>query len=60
MSTNAEMSARWSAVMQANYGLPQISLVRGAGVEVWDAQGNRYLDFLGGIATNILGHAIPK
>jgi len=60
MSTNSEMSARWSAVMQANYGLPQISLVRGAGVEVWDAQGNRYLDFLGGIATNILGHAHPE
>jgi len=60
MSTNAEMSARWSAVMQANYGLPQISLVRGAGVEAWDAQGFRYLDFLGGIATNILGHAHPE
>ena len=60
MNTNSEMSARWSAVMQANYGLPQISLVRGDGVEAWDAQGNRYLDFLGGIATNILGHAHPE
>ena len=46
--------------MQNNYGTPPITLVRGDGVEVWDEDGKRYLDFLGGIATNILGHAHPS
>ena len=45
--------------MQNNYGVPGITLVKGQGVEVWDEDGKRYLDFLGGIATNILGHAHP-
>lgn len=34
-------------------------LVRGEGSSVWDADGTRYLDFLGGIAVNSLGHAHP-
>ncbi|MDR6865421.1 acetylornithine aminotransferase [Microbacterium resistens] len=34
-------------------------LVRGEGSSVWDADGRRYLDFLGGIAVNCLGHAHP-
>lgn len=46
--------------MQNNYGTPPITLVRGDGVEVWDEDGKKYLDFLGGIATNILGHAHPS
>lgn len=50
---------RWHAAMQNNYGVPLITLVKGAGIEVWDEDGKRYLDFLGGIATNILGHAHP-
>ncbi|HEV7207996.1 MAG TPA: aminotransferase class III-fold pyridoxal phosphate-dependent enzyme, partial [Mycobacteriales bacterium] len=41
------------------YGTPPISLVRGAGAEVWDAEGKRYLDLLAGIAVNCLGHAHP-
>lgn len=50
---------RWHATMQNNYGVPPITLVKGEGIVVWDDQGKRYLDFLGGIATNILGHAHP-
>jgi acetylornithine aminotransferase len=46
--------------MQANYGTPTISLVRGKGIEVWDIDGKKYLDLLGGIATNLLGHAHPE
>ena len=42
-----------------NYGTPQLPLVRGAGAEVWDADGTEYLDFVGGIAVNALGHAHP-
>jgi len=34
-------------------------LTRGDGSSVWDADGRRYLDFLGGIAVNSLGHAHP-
>jgi acetylornithine/N-succinyldiaminopimelate aminotransferase len=38
---------------------PQRVLVRGAGCLVWDADGKEYLDLLGGIAVNALGHANP-
>lgn len=50
---------RWRDSIQNNYGAPEITLVKGIGAQVWDADGNEYLDFLGGIATNILGHAHP-
>lgn len=46
--------------MQSNYGTPSLNLVRGKGLEVWDVEGKRYLDLLGGIATNLLGHNHPK
>ena len=49
----------WSELLQNNYGTPAIELVRGEGSRVWDSNGNSYLDMLGGIATNILGHAHP-
>ncbi|WP_067697575.1 acetylornithine transaminase [Nocardia jejuensis] len=58
MST-AEIQQRWSAALMNNYGTPKIALVRGAGAVVYDADGKRYLDFLGGIAVNSLGHAHP-
>jgi len=50
---------RWQAVMQDNYGTPPITLVSGAGSWVTDDDGRRYLDLLGGIAVNVLGHAHP-
>jgi len=50
---------RWKDALQQNYGTQSIALVKGKGVEVWDEKGKKYLDFLGGIATNILGHAHP-
>jgi acetylornithine aminotransferase len=49
----------WSELIQNNYGTPAIELVRGEGSRVWDLNGKSYLDMLGGIATNILGHAHP-
>jgi acetylornithine aminotransferase len=42
-----------------NYAVPSITLVRGTGSIVFDADGKRYIDMLGGIATNILGHSHP-
>ena len=55
-STYAE---RWSAAMMANYGIPPLTLVRGAGTRVWDAEDREYLDLVAGIAVNALGHAHP-
>jgi acetylornithine/N-succinyldiaminopimelate aminotransferase len=42
------------------YGRLPIALARGRGVRVWDTDGREYLDALGGIAVNTLGHAHPK
>lgn len=50
---------KWSDVMQNNYGVPAITLTSGKGMLVTDENGKKYLDFLGGIATNALGHAHP-
>ncbi|GHG67856.1 acetylornithine transaminase [Streptomyces griseocarneus] len=57
--SNAELTRRWQGAMMDNYGTPGIPLVRGEGSTVWDADGRRYLDFVGGIAVNALGHAHP-
>jgi acetylornithine aminotransferase len=56
---NKTMINRWKGSVQNNYGTPSIALVKGKGLVVTDADGKQYLDFLGGIATNILGHAHP-
>ncbi len=45
------------ASLMASYGRLPISLTRGEGPWVWDTQGKRYLDGLGGIAVTALGHA---
>ncbi len=50
---------RWQKALQDNYGTPTIELVSGKGSVVKDVNGNTYLDFLAGIATNVLGHAHP-
>ena len=53
---NSQMQSLWKSRMQLNYGVPSLQLLKGKGIEVWDVEGRKYLDFLGGIATNILGH----
>ncbi|WP_418607150.1 aminotransferase class III-fold pyridoxal phosphate-dependent enzyme [Georgenia sp. SUBG003] len=50
---------RYRGSVMNTFGDPQRVLVRGEGAWVWDADGNRYLDLLGGIAVNALGHAHP-
>ena len=57
---NSDSAKLWGDYLQSNYGTPQIQLVHGSGCEVWDIEGTRYLDFLGGIATNVLGHGHPE
>lgn len=49
----------WTSSLQLNYGTPALELVSGKGAQVTDAKGDIYLDFLAGIATNVLGHAHP-
>ena len=55
----SEWLARYSSSLMNVFGTPQRVLVRGAGCVVWDADGKEYLDLLGGIAVNALGHAHP-
>ena len=50
---------QWQKVMAPTYGTPALNLVSGKGLIVTDDAGKKYLDFLGGIATNVLGHAHP-
>ncbi|MCU6479496.1 acetylornithine aminotransferase [Arthrobacter silviterrae] len=57
--TSAQWLARYSESLMGVFGSPQRVLVRGAGSLVWDADGKEYLDLLGGIAVNALGHAHP-
>ncbi|MFC7307768.1 acetylornithine transaminase [Streptomyces monticola] len=59
MTANQEYAQRWQGALMNNYGAPRMPLVRGEGLKVWDADGTEYLDFVGGIAVNALGHAHP-
>ncbi|MGV0792138.1 acetylornithine transaminase [Mycolicibacterium sp. XJ1819] len=53
------LQKRWDAVMMNNYGTPPLALTGGQGAVVTDEDGKSYLDLLGGIAVNILGHRHP-
>lgn len=60
----AEYAAAWGATgdhspLMNNYGSPPRLFVKGAGAELWDANGTRHLDFLCGLAVTSLGHADP-
>lgn len=59
MDTNAVYLDRYEHAVMNTFGPPLRTLVRGEGVHVWDADGTRYLDLLGGLAVNSLGHAHP-
>ncbi|MGE5047847.1 MAG: acetylornithine transaminase [Deltaproteobacteria bacterium] len=58
--TNQELVQRAQAVLFQNYRTQPIALVRGEGSWVFDADGRKYLDFIGGIATISVGHANPR
>lgn len=57
--SNDSIAQRAKEVLFPNYRQAPIALVRGLGVYVWDANGKEYLDFIGGIATTVLGHNHP-
>ena len=46
--------------LMPTYSRFPIALRKGRGVKVWDTSGKEYLDFVGGIAVNVLGHCHPK
>ena len=54
-----QLLERWRAVMMDNYGTPALALAAGDGAVVTDVDGRTYLDLLGGIAVNVLGHRHP-
>ncbi len=61
--THADLLARHRKVLPdwvALYYDEPIALARGEGRYVWDAEGNRYLDFFGGILTTMSGHGVPE
>jgi acetylornithine/N-succinyldiaminopimelate aminotransferase len=53
------LKERFRAALMPNYGVPPVAIARGEGAYVWDEDGRRYLDLIGGIAVSALGHAHP-
>lgn len=58
-TVNDRWTGRYSASMMESFGTPGVVLASGSGVRVRDVDGNEYVDLLGGIAVNALGHAHP-
>ncbi len=63
MTTSEELLGRYRAVLPSFvsplYAEP-ISIDRGEGSYVWDLEGNRYLDYFGGVLTTMIGHSVPE
>ncbi len=59
MNRTEELAERARKVLTPNYRPQPVALVRGEGARVWDVDGKEYLDFLGGVAVNVLGHCHP-
>ncbi|WIY01500.1 acetylornithine transaminase [Amycolatopsis mongoliensis] len=59
LKSNVDGQQHWQSALMDNYGTPALTLVRGEGAKVWDADGKEYVDLVGGIAVNALGHAHP-
>ena len=54
-----DLHERYADALMNTFGPPKLVLTRGEGAYVWDDAGKQYLDLLGGIAVNSLGHAHP-
>ncbi len=54
-----DLHERYAASLMNTFGPPKLVLTRGEGAVVWDDTGKEYVDLLGGIAVNALGHAHP-
>lgn len=60
MSTGTALLDRYEHALLGIFGRPKLVLERGEGDYVWDVDGTRYLDLVGGLAVNSLGHAHPE
>jgi predicted acetylornithine/succinylornithine family transaminase len=58
--SSAEIIAQFDRYVIPNYRRYPVCLVRGEGSWIWDAEGNRYLDFFPGWGCNLLGHCPPR
>ena len=58
-TTTPAWNGRYRTAMMGSAPSPLAMLDHGQGAHVWDSEGNKYLDFLAGIAVNSLGHAHP-
>lgn len=58
--TSAQTIEQFSKYVIGNYTRYPVSLVRGEGSYVWDAEGNRYIDFFPGWGCNLIGHCPPR
>ena len=58
--TTAEIKAIATEYIINTYGDRSLAFVKGEGPYLWDADGKKYLDFLGGLAVNGLGHCHPR
>lgn len=64
-TTNTETNAKWqarkeAAIARGQGNLAQVYVERGKNAELWDVEGNRYIDFGSGIAVCNTGHSHPK
>src|SRR5437870_11169737 len=63
MTTTGVNKRDWFALeqkyYQAAFKRQPVAFVRGEGTRVWDSNGKVYLDFVAGIAVNVLGHCHP-
>lgn len=60
LSMSPQTAELFDKFVVPNYKRFPVSLVRGAGSQVWDDQGRRYLDFFPGWGCNLLGHCPPR
>jgi predicted acetylornithine/succinylornithine family transaminase len=59
IGSTQDIPALEAALYMRTFARQPITLVRGEGARVWDDQGREYLDFMAGLAVNILGHCPP-
>lgn len=59
-TTQHAWTERYASSLMNTFGPPKLILERGEGSRVYDVDGKAYLDLLGGIAVNALGHAHPR
>ncbi|MDZ5622140.1 acetylornithine transaminase [Nocardioides bizhenqiangii] len=60
MTATQAWTERYAGALMNTFGPPKLVLTRGDGAHVWDADGREYVDLLGGIAVNALGHNHPR